>query len=95
MLKQQLSQLDDRLDGGINDSESFPPFWENECLPKLAFWIEESETWGGEELTLTGTYYVPGASLVAQMVKNPPAMREAWVRSLGWEDPLEETVRHD
>ena len=24
------------------------------------------------------------------MVNNPPAMREAWVRSLGWEDPLEE-----
>ena len=27
------------------------------------------------------------ASLVAQLVKNPPAMRETWVRSLGWEDP--------
>ena len=26
-------------------------------------------------------------SLVVQMVKNPPAMWEAWVRSLGWEDP--------
>ena len=30
-----------------------------------------------------------GTSLVAQMVKNPPAVREIWVRSLGWEDPLE------
>ena len=29
-------------------------------------------------------------SLVAQMVKNPPAMWETWVLSLGWEDPLEE-----
>ena len=28
-------------------------------------------------------------SLVAQLVKNPPAMRETWVRSLGWEDLLE------
>ena len=28
-------------------------------------------------------------SLVAQMVKNPPAIREMWVPSLGWEDPLE------
>ena len=28
--------------------------------------------------------------MVAQMVKNPPAMWEAWVQSLGWEDPLEE-----
>ena len=25
-----------------------------------------------------------------QTVKNPPAMRETWVRSLGWEDPLDE-----
>ena len=28
-------------------------------------------------------------SLVAQLVKNLSAMRETWVRSLGWEDPLE------
>jgi len=30
--------------------------------------------------------------MVAQMVKNPPAMWETWVRSLGWEDPLEEGI---
>ena len=30
------------------------------------------------------------ASLVSQMVKNPPAMQETWVLFLGWEDPLEE-----
>ena len=29
------------------------------------------------------------ASLVAQQVKNLPAMWETWVQSLGWEDPLE------
>ena len=29
------------------------------------------------------------ASLVAQLVKNPPATLETWVQSLGWEDPLE------
>jgi len=29
------------------------------------------------------------ASLVAQLVKNPPAMWETWVQSLQWEDPLE------
>ena len=29
------------------------------------------------------------ASLMAQLVKNLPAMPETWVRSLGWEDPLE------
>ena len=29
------------------------------------------------------------ASLVAQLIENPPAVWEAWVRPLGWEDPLE------
>ena len=29
------------------------------------------------------------ASLVAQLVKNPPAMRKTWFQPLGWEDPLE------
>ena len=29
------------------------------------------------------------ASPVAQLAKNPPAMRKTWVQSLGWEDPLE------
>ena len=29
-------------------------------------------------------------ALVAQVVKNLPAMQETWVRSLDWEDPLEE-----
>ena len=29
------------------------------------------------------------ASLVAQLVKNPYAMWETWIQSLGWEDPLE------
>ena len=30
-----------------------------------------------------------GLPLLAQLVKNLPAMQETWVRSLGWEDPLE------
>ena len=35
------------------------------------------------------------ASLVAQLIKNPPAMWETWVQSLGWEDPLEKgTATH-
>ena len=32
------------------------------------------------------------ASLMAQMVKNLPAVWEIWVQSLGWEDPLEESM---
>ena len=30
------------------------------------------------------------ASPVAQQIKDPPAMQETWIRSLSWEDPLEE-----
>ena len=33
-------------------------------------------------------YITSLASLVGQAVKNPPTMRETWVPSLGWEDPL-------
>ena len=40
----------------------------------------------------TFVYGVRRASLVAQMVKNPPAMRETWVRSMGWEDALEKEM---
>ena len=35
-------------------------------------------------------YYDYWASLMDQTVKNPPAMQETWVQSLGQEDPLEE-----
>ena len=36
-----------------------------------------------------GVLFLTRASLVAQLVKNLPAMQETWVRSLGSEDPLE------
>ena len=43
--------------------------------------------------SLTKVHIVKGmiflSSHLAQLVKNPPAMRETWVRFLGWEDPLE------
>ena len=32
------------------------------------------------------------ASLVAQLVKNLPAVQETWIQSLGWEDPLEKEM---
>ena len=38
---------------------------------------------------LKSQFSINGASLVAQLVKNPPAMWKTWVQSLGWEDPLE------
>ena len=36
--------------------------------------------------------YEPGTSQVAQKVKRLPIMQETWVRSLGWEDPLEKEM---
>ena len=39
-------------------------------------------------MMLHAEFWRQPASLVAQMVKNPPAMWETWLRSLGWEDPL-------
>ena len=39
--------------------------------------------------SVSATPVFPCASLMVQMVKNPPATRETWVPSLGWEDPLE------
>ena len=39
---------------------------------------------------ITGSSKLMWASLVTQLVRNPPAMQETWVQSLGWEDALEE-----
>ena len=36
--------------------------------------------------------FLIGASLVAQMVKNPPAIQETWAQSLGQEDPQEKEM---
>ena len=49
--------------------------------------IPESGRLAGEGISYPLQY--SWASLVAQLVKNPPAMWETWVSSLGWEDPLE------
>ena len=41
---------------------------------------------------IDGFTFIYGNSLVAQIVKNLPAMQETQVQSLGWEDPLEEEM---
>ena len=49
----------------------------------------------GQEVLLSVRYYlqdrldIVGASLIAQLIKNLPAVWETWVHSLGWEDSLE------
>ena len=51
---------------------------------------EVTEQWAEFRLfSLLGTF------LVIQLVRNPPAMWETWIRSLGWKDPLEKgTATH-
>ena len=69
------------------------------CLPDSSVG-EESACNAGDPGSIPGSGRSPGeevgyplqdswVSLVSQLVKNPPAKRETWVRSLGWEDPLE------
>ena len=50
---------------------------------------------GLAQFTIEKTLYHlhhPWVSLVSQLVKNLPAVQETWVRSLCWEDPLEEAM---
>ena len=64
---------------------------------------EESACCAGNPSSISGSGRSPGeeigyplqyswASLVAQMAKNPPAMGETWVQSLGHKDPLEKEM---
>ena len=46
----------------------------------------------GQKAKRLNTSLAKRASLVAQMLKNLSAMQETWVRSLGWEDPLEKRM---
>ena len=54
------------------------------CLDRQI--LSHCATW---EAPFTSSWLWIGASLVAQLVKNPSVVRETWARSLGWEDPLE------
>ena len=60
---------------------------ESACNAGNAGLISRSERSAGEGIgyPLQSSW----ASLVAQLVKNPPAMQETWVQSLCWEDPLD------
>ena len=56
--------------------------YSNSCL--LSWWYHPTMP----TMISMEPWYFLGTSLVAQLVKNPPAMQENWVWSLGWEDPL-------
>ena len=73
----------------------------NYSLPAPLFIGLGQESWSGLPFPSPGDLPDPGIKprspalqadsepfLAAQLVKNPPAMWESWVLSLGWEDPL-------
>ena len=64
------------------------------CGPRGEGWGKRREAQEGGDICIIMANFAllygrNRASLVAQMVKNPPAMQEPWVQSLGQEDPLE------
>ena len=78
------------LDWGFSDSSVGK---ESTCNAGDHGWIPGSGRSPGKGIGYPLQY--SWASLVAQLVKNLPAMQETWVRSLGWDNPLEKgTVTH-
>ena len=65
---------------------------QKDSRPQNDHWDYNSDTINSVLLSPRGSLgksWSTKASPVAQMIKNPPAMQETWVRSLGWDDPLE------
>ena len=84
----------------FTDFRFFLPFLFHRELPYESSVGKESTCKAGDPGSIPGSGRSPGegigyplqyswVTLVAQLVKNPPAMQETWIRSLGWEDPLE------
>ena len=74
------------------DEPSFPIIWMYELyhLPEshaawICFWALCSISF----VSLSNPGPQMNCTILAQLVNNPPAMRETWVQSLGWEDCLE------
>ena len=67
----------------ITTTEWYVPY------PGLLFYPESLPFSSQRNQALILNYRGLGPPLVPQTVKNLPAMRETWVRSLGWEDPVE------
>ena len=63
-------------------------FFKSVSLPEIKISFHILFSWFIQSVFKPRHIY-PKASLLAQMVKNPPAMQETWVQSMGWEDPLD------
>ena len=63
----------------LNDTNFSYIFWLVKLYPYTSYWYENF-------------FHMKAPFLMAQMVKNMPAMPETLVRSLGWKDPLEKVM---
>ena len=59
------------------------------CSIQLLYYLPQRDKAQG---ILVSTTAYAWSFLVAQMVKNPPELQEAWIWSLGWKDPLEKAT---
>ena len=59
------------------------------------FYTNNTSSGLNQHKKLTNGTHKLSPSLVTQLVKNPPAMQETWVRSLGWEYPSEKEMATD
>ena len=61
-------------------------------MPGFPYWLNTAQIYN---INLIKLHIATRASLLTHLVKNPPAVRETWVWSLGWQDPLEKgTATH-
>ena len=71
-------------------------FWSGICGPAMSLeylpWVCSGSSISIDTFIIYGQVWCTGASLVAQVVVNPPAVWGIWVWSLGWEDPLEKRM---
>ena len=70
-------------------SKRFSRVFSSTIIWKHQFFSAQPSLWSNSHICIWLLEKPQGASLVAQLVKNPPTMWEMSVRSLGWEDPLE------
>ena len=80
---------------GCSSSSSSSQLLLHHLFNLWSMFISRQKAWNFPHYTYLFSHLSPifsWVSLVAQLVKNPHAMCETWVRSLGWEDPLEKEM---
>ena len=75
-----------------NDKNLFSSGSQKPEIKVVPAWSSEAEATTSLFASFSGSPVILGGLFGGSAVKNPPAMQETWVGSLGWEDPLEERI---